>query len=52
MQVNLESSFVERIGWIQRDGTETMTEFFTPQLNDAIPTNIFSVDDSAYRWKK
>ena len=52
MQVNLEASFVERIGWIQRDGTETMTEFFTPQLNDAIPTNIFRVDDSAYRWKK
>jgi outer membrane lipoprotein-sorting protein len=52
MQVNLEASFVERIGWIQRDGTETMTEFFTPQLNDAIPTNIFSVNDSAYRWKK
>ena len=52
MQVNLEASFVERIGWTQRDGTETMTEFFTPQLNIAIPTGIFNVNDSAYRWKK
>jgi hypothetical protein len=52
MQVNLEASFVERIGWTQRDGTETMTEFFTPQLNVAIPTGIFNVNDSAYRWKK
>ncbi|MDB4410600.1 outer-membrane lipoprotein carrier protein LolA [bacterium] len=52
MQVNLEASFVERIGWTQRDGTETMTEFFTPQLNIAIPSGIFNVNDSAYRWKK
>jgi outer membrane lipoprotein-sorting protein len=52
MQVNLEASFVERIGWIQRDGTETMTEFFTPKVNIPIPTSTFKVDESAYRWKK
>lgn len=52
MQVNLESSFVERIGWVQRDGTETMTEFFKPTLNEQIPTSTFVVDEAAYRWKK
>jgi hypothetical protein len=52
MQVNLEASFVERIGWIQRDGTETMTEFFTPKLNITIPSSTFKVDESAYRWKE
>lgn len=52
MQVNLEASFVERIGWIQRDGTEIMTEFFTPKLNIPIPASTFAVDEFAYHWKK
>jgi hypothetical protein len=52
MQVNLETSFVERIGWVQRDGTETMTEFFKPTLNEQIPTSTFVVDEAAYRWEK
>ena len=52
MQVNLEASFVERIGWTQRDGTETMTEFFTPELNILIPSSTFSIEESAYQWEK
>ena len=52
MQVNLQTSFVERIGWVQRDGTEAMTEFFTPKLNGSIPANTFVVDETAYRWKR
>ena len=52
MQVNLEASFVERIGWTQRDGTETMTEFFTPELNIRIPSSKFSIEESAYHWVK
>ena len=52
MQVNLEASFVERIGWTQRDGTETMTEFFTPELNILIPSSTFSIEESAYHWEK
>ena len=52
MQVNLETSFVERIGWVQRDGTEAKTEFFKPAINVAIPASTFVVDEAAYRWKK
>ena len=52
MQVNLQTSFVERIGWVQQDGTEAMTEFFTPKLNGEIPADTFVVDETAYRWKK
>ena len=52
MQVNLETSFVERIGWVQRDGTQAMTEFFTPKLNEPIPADTFVVDEAAYTWKK
>jgi outer membrane lipoprotein-sorting protein len=52
MQVNLETSFVERIGWVQRDGTEAKTEFFKPAINVAISASTFVVDEAAYRWKK
>ncbi|YCM46759.1 outer membrane lipoprotein carrier protein LolA [Verrucomicrobiaceae bacterium 227] len=52
MQVNLETSFPERIGWTQKDGTEAMTEFFKPALNGGIPASTFQVDESAYQWEK
>ena len=52
MQVNLKTSFPERIGWVQRDGTEAMTEFFKPTLNGGIPAGTFAIDESAYSWKK
>lgn len=52
MQVNLKTSFPERIGWVQRDGTEAMTEFFKPTLNGSIPAKAFQIDESAYTWKK
>lgn len=52
MQVNLKTSFMERIGWVQKDGTEAMTEFFKPTLNSRIPAAIFSIEESAYTWKK
>ncbi len=52
MQVNLETSFMERIGWVQRDGSETMTEFSKPTLNGRIPAAIFIVKEDSYTWKK
>jgi outer membrane lipoprotein-sorting protein len=52
MQVNLETSFMERIGWVQRDGTEAMTEFFKPTLNGKIPSTTFMVKEDAYTWEK
>ena len=52
IQVNLSTSFPERIGWTLKDGTEVMTEFFKPILNGAIPASTFQVEESAYQWKK
>lgn len=52
MQVNLKTSFIERIGWVQRDGTEAMTEFFTPKINTKVPATTFKVTEANYRWEK
>lgn len=52
MQVNLKNSFPERIGWTQRDGTEVMTEFFKPTLDQGIAAKIFQVDESKYTFEK
>ncbi len=52
MQVNLETSFPERIGWVQRDGTEATTEFFEPKLNTTVQASTFQIDESAYTWEK
>ena len=52
MQLNLTTSFPERIGWVQRDGTEAMTEFFKPTLNGAVPASTFQIKESAYTWKE
>jgi len=52
MQVNISTSFPERIGWTQKDGTEAMTEFFKPTLNRGIPATVFQVEESAYQWKR
>lgn len=52
MQVNLQTSFMERIGWVQQDGTEAMTEFFTPTLNQKIPASNFTITEGSYSWKK
>jgi len=52
MQVNLKTSFPERIGWVQRDGTEAMTEFFKPSLDTSVPASTFLIQESAYTWKK
>lgn len=51
MQVNLQTSFMERIGWAQQDGTEAMTEFFKPTLNHKIPASTFEVTEGSYTWK-
>jgi len=50
MQVHLERSFMERIGWEQRDGTETMTEFFEPSFDEEIPPETFIIPEADYRW--
>ncbi len=52
MQVNLKTSFPERIGWVQRDGTEAMTEFFKPALDGGIPAITFQINEEAYTWEK
>lgn len=52
MQVNLKTSFPERVGWVQRDGTEAMTEFFKPTLDGSVPASTFQVNEAAYSWKK
>jgi outer membrane lipoprotein-sorting protein len=51
MQVNLESSYLEIVSWVQRDGTEVKTEFFTPTLNQTISKELFEVEESRYTWK-
>ena len=52
MQMNLETSFMERIGWVQRDKTEVMTEFFKPTVDSKIRDSVFVIDESSYTWKK
>ena len=52
MQVNLQTSFMERIGWVQKDGTEAMTEFFKPTLNGKISAARFTAKEASYTWKK
>ena len=42
----------ERVGWVQRDGTEAMTEFFKPILDGSVPVSTFQVNEAAYTWKK
>lgn len=51
MQVNLETSFMERIAWVQRDGTEALTEFFKPSFDQVIPEGTFEVNEGAYTWE-
>lgn len=51
LQVNMKTSFLERIEWSQRDGTVALTEFFTPSINQPLPKSIFSIDKTSYKWK-
>ncbi|MFK7912110.1 MAG: outer membrane lipoprotein carrier protein LolA, partial [Akkermansiaceae bacterium] len=51
LQVNLSTSFMERIEWTQKDGTIVKTEFFRPTLNKPIPRSRFTFDTKAYTWK-
>lgn len=52
MQVNLSTSFPERIGWTQKDGAKSMTEFFKPTIDGAIEASTFHVNEASYQWKK
>ena len=51
LQVNLGTSYVERIEWTQKDGSVIITEFAKPTLNGPLPKGIFTVDKSAYKWE-
>jgi outer membrane lipoprotein-sorting protein len=51
MQVNISTSFLERIEWNQKDGTVVVTEFFPPVLNSSIPTTTFEVKKENYTWE-
>ncbi len=37
MQVNTRTSFMERIEYVQKDGTKVTTEFYPPKVNGANP---------------
>ena len=52
LQVNMKTSFLERIEWSQKDGTVVLTEFFSPTLNKKFPTDIFSFKKENYKWGK
>ena len=51
LQVNMKTSFLERVQWSQRDGTVALTEFFAPTLNKPLPKSIFDIDKADYQWK-
>ncbi len=51
LQVNMKTSFLERIEWSQRDGTTALTEFFTPTVDKPLPKSIFEINRSGYHWK-
>lgn len=51
MQINIRTSFLERIEWTQRDGTVVVTEFFPPVLNQPLPAGSFTVKRADYRWE-
>lgn len=51
LQVNMKTSFLERIEWAQKDGTIVLTEFFTPTLNKPLPSSTFSFKKENYRWE-
>ncbi|MEP2774314.1 MAG: outer membrane lipoprotein carrier protein LolA [Luteolibacter sp.] len=51
MQVNTRTSFLERIEWVQKDGTVVITEFYPPKLNGSLPSGIFNVNRDGYKWE-
>jgi len=51
LQVNMKTSFLERIEWAQKDGTIVLTEFFKPTLNKPLPSSTFSFKKEDYKWE-
>jgi len=51
LQINTKTSFIERIEWVQKDGSVVTTEFYPPQINAPLPKGIFSFNRSIYRLK-
>jgi len=51
LQINTKTSFIERIEWVQKDGTIVTTEFYPPQINAPLPKGIFTFDASVYHLK-
>ncbi len=51
LQINLETSYIERIEWTQKDGSVIITEFARPKLNASLPKDIFSVNREYYTWE-
>ncbi|MBK1832273.1 outer membrane lipoprotein carrier protein LolA [Verrucomicrobiaceae bacterium R5-34] len=51
LQVSLKTDYIERIEWTQKDGSVIITEFARPELNAALPKDIFVVDKNRYQWK-
>lgn len=51
LQVNLSTSYIERIEWTQKDGSVIMTEFAKPKLNAPLPSGIFTVNRAGYSWE-
>ncbi|WP_411827554.1 LolA family protein [Luteolibacter sp. AS25] len=51
MQVNTKTSFIERIEFVQKDGTKVVTEFYPPKINGGIPASNFDVKAEGYTWE-
>ncbi len=51
LQINLKTSFMERIEWTQKDGSVITTEFYPPKINVTLPDGIFSFQKTDYQWK-
>ena len=51
LQINTQSSFMERVEWTQKDGSVVTTEFFPPQINVELPDHIFAIEKNKYQWK-
>ena len=52
MQVNLSTSFLEKVGWTQKDGTNVETIFRKPVVDKPLPKDIFTFSVADYTWEK
>jgi len=49
LQINLKTSFMERIEWTQKDGSVVTTEFYPPSINAHLPKGVFTINKEDYK---